>query len=298
MGTVKSWFGVLRLWSLTAAVIPVLVGAALAALTGRFSWPLLALTLLSGCLLQTATNLLNTYGDFKAGVDSAARLPTTPQLVTGALKPRAVFNAGITALLLGGGTGLGAVALSDWRLLFFAAAGIVGASGYTTGIRFKYKGLGVPLVAVLMGVLMVTASFFAQTRTLSPASVVVSFPVAFLVAAIMHGNDLRDMTTYRAARIRTTSLIVGAPAAKALFYGLHAAAYFTIVFGAVTRLFPVWSLLSLLALPLSVGAIRTCATGFRANDAARIGKLEGLSAGTHFLFGLLLIIGLLLANPH
>ena len=41
----KSWFGVLRLWSLTASTVPVLVGAALAARDGRFAWPMLALTL-------------------------------------------------------------------------------------------------------------------------------------------------------------------------------------------------------------------------------------------------------------
>ena len=290
------WIAILRLWSLTASTVPVLVGAALAALENRFSWPLLALTLASGWLLQTATNLFNTYGDFTSGVDSAAKPPTAPQLVDGSLKPRAVFAAGCAALLLGAGLGVAAAALSDWRLLLFAAAGVAGAAGYTTGIRFKYLGLGVPLVALLMGVLMVTASYFAQTCTVSWRSFIVSLPVSLLVSAILHGNDLRDTATDRDADIKTTALLMGTRNARSLFYALHVAPHLIVIAGAAVGLLPAWSLLSLLAAPLTVGALKTCAGGFRANDAALIGKLEGVSAGTHFIFGLLLALGLLLAK--
>ena len=292
----KSWIGVLRLWSLTASTVPVLVGAALAARDGRFTWPMLALTLVSGWCSQLATNLLNTYGDFRAGVDTAANPPTAPQLVTGALKPCAVFAAGVAALALSAGFGVAAAALSDWRLLLFAAAGLAGAAGYTTGVRYKYAGLGVPSVFFLMGVLMVAASYFAQTCALTWTPVIASLPVSCLVAAILHGNDLRDTVTDRAAAIQTTALLVGAQKARLIFYALHALPYPVIAAGVAGGLLPAWSLLTLLALPLSIGAVRTCAGGFGAHDAVRIGKLEGLSAGTHFVFGALLIVGLVLAH--
>jgi len=295
MKKIALWFGVLRLWSLTASTVPVLVGAALAALDGRFSWLLLGLTLSSGWLLQTATNLFNTYGDFKAGVDTAATLPTAPQLVTGTLRPRPVFFAGVAALFLGAGLGVAVAALSDWKLLLFAVAGVAGAAGYTTGVRFKYLGLGVPMVAVLMGMLMVLASYYAQTCTLTWRPLVASLPVSCLVAAILHGNDLRDTFTDHAANIKTTALLMGNRPAQTLFYVLHLAPYPVMVAGVAFGNLPAWSLLCVLALPLSLRAVRTCAGGFRANDAARIGKLEGLSAGTHFIFGTLLVIGLLLA---
>jgi len=295
-GTFRSWVGVLRLWSLTASTIPVLVGAVLAARVGSFSWAMLALTLLCGWLLQIATNLLNTYGDFRAGVDTAATLPTAPQLVTGALTPRAVFRAGVAALALAAILGVGTAALSDWRLLLFAAVGVAGAGGYTTGVRFKYSGLGVPSVFFLMGVLMVGASYFAQTCALAWSPLVASLPVSCLVAAILHGNDLRDMVTDQAARIKTTAMLVGEHRACALFYALHLAPYLVIVVGVLTRAVPLWSLLTLLALPLTVGAVRTCEGGFRAHDPVRIGRLEGMSAGTHFVFGVLLVLGLVLAN--
>ncbi len=296
MKELRSWVGVLRLWSLTASTVPVALGAALAARDGRFAWTMLALTLVCGWLLQIATNLLNTYGDYLSGVDTEATPPTAPQLVTGALAPRAVLAAGLGVLALAAALGLAAAALSDWRLLLFAAAGVAGAGGYTTGVRYKYAGLGVPLVFLLMGVLMVCASYFAQTCAFTWKPLVASLPVACLVAAILHGNDLRDVVTDRAAQIKTTALVVGSRPARALFYALHLAPYLVVGASVAAGLLPAWSLLTLLALPLSVGAVRTCACGFRACDAGRIAKLEGMSAGTHFLFGALLVLGLLLAN--
>ena len=291
-----AWLGVLRLWSLTASTIPVLLGATLAAQNDLCSWTMLALTLMCGWLLQIATNLLNTYGDFRAGVDNAKNLPNAPQLVTGALQPHTVLRAGLCALLLATGLGLTAAALSDWRLLFFAAAGVAGVGGYTTGVRYKYMGLGVLAVFLLMGTLMVLASYYAQTCTLSWKPFFASIPIACLVAAILHGNDLRDSLSDRKAKIKTTTLILGDRNARMLFYALHLTPYLVVGASIVFELLPVWSLLTLLTLPLTISAIHACATGFRTHDTLRIGKLEGLSAGTHFVFGTLLIIGLLLAN--
>ena len=288
-GRLTAWLGVLRLWSLTASTVPVTVGAALAAYDGRFSWRILALTLLSGWFLQTGTNLLNTYGDFLSGVDTADALPTAPQLVTGLLQPRAVFRAGLLALALGAGIGLAVVALSDARLLLFAAAGVAGAGFYTTGLRFKYAGLGLPLVALLMGVLMVMACHFAQTCSVTWPGFAASLPVACLVGAILHGNDLRDAGTDRKAGIKTASLLLGGRQAQALFVALHLVPYLVLAASAAARVLPAWTLLPFLALPLSLGAARACLHGERRS-------LEARSAATHFVFGALLTLGLLLAR--
>jgi len=286
---VSPWISVLRLWSLTAATVPVTVGAALAAYEGLFSWPLLLLCLLSGWLLQIAANLLNTYGDHRSGVDTAHRPPTAPQLVDGTLRPRAVLRAGLVVLALGAATGLAAAAISDVRLLLFAAAGVAAAGFYTTGLRLKHAGLGLPLVMFVMGVLMVMASHFAQARTLSPAAVWVSLPIACLVGAVLHGNDLRDMAGDRHAGILTSSLLIGTRGAQLLFVTLHTLPYLLLAYCATTRLLPLWTLLPQLAFPLSVAVARDCLRGETLS-------LEGRSAGIHFVFGVLLTLGLILAH--
>jgi len=286
---VSAWIGVLRLWSLTASTVPVTAGAALAAYEETFSWSLLLLCLLSGWLLQIAANLLNTYGDFRSGVETADPPPTAPQLVNGALRPCAVRRAGLIVLALGAAVGLVAVAVSDVRLLFFAAAGVAGAGFYTTGLRLKYAGLGLPLVMLVMGVLMVMASHFAQARALSPAAVWVSLPIACLVGAILHGNDLRDMAGDSRAGIRTSSLLIGPRGGRWLFVALHTLPYLLLARCVTARQLPLWTLLPLLALPLSACAARDCLRG-------ETRSLEGRSAGIHFVFGALLTLGLILAH--
>ncbi len=285
----KAWIGVLRLWSLTASTVPVTAGAALAAYEGSLSWPLLLLCLLSGWLLQIAANLLNTYGDHRSGLDTVHRPPTAPQLVNGTLQPRAVLRAGLVVLALGAAAGLAAAAFSDARLLLFAAAGVAGAGFYTTGLRLKYAGLGLPLVMGVMGVLMVMASHFAQARALSPAAVWVSLPVACLVGAILHGNDLRDVAGDRHAGILTSSLLIGPRGAQLLFVTLHTLPYLLLAGCAVTQRLPLWTLLPLLAFPLSAAVMRDCLRG-------ETRSLESRSAGIHFVFGVLLTLGLVLAH--
>ncbi len=281
--------GVLRLWSLTAAVVPVAVGSALAAREERFSWLMLALTMSGGVCLQLSANLLNTYGDYRSGVDTAEHPPNAPQLVFGDLPPAQVKAAGLTALACGACSGLAVAALSDWRLLWFAAAGVFGAGCYTTGTRYKYRGLGVPAVALLMGVLMVTASHFAQSVFISLQSVIAALPVACLVAAIMHGNDLRDVASDRASGIRTTALILGPVWSRRLFAALHALPYLIIVLAVAARALPPMTFVTLLSLPLSAYLARACFKGETA-------MLEGKSAAAHLLFGTLLVAALLIAG--
>jgi 1,4-dihydroxy-2-naphthoate octaprenyltransferase len=113
------------------------------------------------------------------------------------------------------------------------------------------------VVFFLMGVLMVVASYFAQTCELTWKPVVASLPVSCLVAAILHGNDLRDTLTDRKADILTTTLIVGLRPARALFYALHITPYLVTGAGVAAGVLPAWSLVTLLALPLTVGAVKT-----------------------------------------
>jgi 1,4-dihydroxy-2-naphthoate octaprenyltransferase len=288
----QNWLSVMRLWSLTASTIPVAAGAALAALDGKFSWLMLALTMASGWLLHIAVNLLNTYGDYVSGVDSEGADGGAPHLVRGILKPGAVFGTGIGALVIAAGLGLAAAALSDWRLLWFAVAGVIGAGCYTTGLRYKYLGLGVLVVFFQMGVLMVGASYFAQACTLTWSALVVSLPVSCLVAAILLGNDLRDMASDREAKIKTTALFLGARGARGLFYALHLLPHACVIGAVAAGTLPRWCLLTLLAAPLTFSVIKATRDGFKTNDTAKISTLVVTTAKTHFIFGLLLTLGI------
>ncbi len=291
----KAWIDILRLWSLTAATVPVLVGSALAWRDEFFSPAIFMLTILSGWSLQSAVNLLNTYGDFLSGVDRDKQCSDSEVLISGALRPGQILAAASVFVLTGVLLGVWAAALSSWKLLLFAVPALIGVLGYTTVTRFKYMGMGVPIVFFLMGVVMVTAAYYAHSERLSPRALLVSLPIAALVAVILHGNDLRDFESDRRAGIRTIALSLGLVRGRQLFCVLHAAAYLVVAACALSGVLPLWSLMVFLIAPRSFQICRCCLTTFR--PGASLPDAQLLVAGSaqvHLIFGVLLTIALLL----
>ena len=264
----------MRIWSLTATTMPVALGAVVARQDGHFSWLLLALMLVCGWTLQLATNLLNTYGDGVSGVDNDK--PPCPFPLP------LVFRVGLLFLLIGIVLAGLIMFLSTWKLIFFALAGVLGAAFYTTRF-FKYAGLGVPGVFLLTGPLQVLAAYYALTQDFSVKALLLSLPVGCLVAAILHGNDLRDIATDRVAKIKTFSHLIGEQGAFMLYVLLNITP-FVLLFVLMFVYPPGLAFLPpFLAFPLALGLSRD------AVKRQRVETLEERSAGCHFLFCLLLV---------
>jgi 1,4-dihydroxy-2-naphthoate octaprenyltransferase len=102
----------------------------------------------------------------------------------------------------------------------------VGGYAYTgEPLNYKRRGLGVPLVFFLMGVLLVAGSYFAVARSLEVRVVLLSLPVSTLVSLILLANELRDHAPDLRHGIRTLTVRIGYRPAAALYLVLLAAAY-------------------------------------------------------------------------
>jgi 1,4-dihydroxy-2-naphthoate octaprenyltransferase len=235
--------------------------------------------LLCGWTLQLATNLLNTYGDGVSGVDKDK--PPCPFPLT------LVLRVGYGFLFIGVVLAGLIVFLTTWKLLFFALAGILGAALYTSRV-FKYAGLGVPGVFLLTGPLQVLAAYYAFTQGFSVKALLLSLPVGCLVAAILHGNDLRDIATDRVAKIKTFSHLIGEQAAFWLYVLLNMIPFLLLILLMVLYPPGYAFLPPFLALPLAFMLSRD------AIKRQRVETLEERSAGCHFLFCLLLVVSLLI----
>lgn len=296
------WFMATRPWSLTASAVPVSLGAALAVTGGVCRPGLFLLTLIGGMLLQVGTNLLNTYGDFMTGVDTLASAQTCPQLVTGRFTPAAVRRGGFIALGCAALLGLGLTALSGAWLLAFGLIGILGAYGYTTGRKpYKYLGLGPFLVFWLMGPLMTLPAFYVQTSQLTWAAAWIALPVAFMVAAILYANELRDIEHDRQAGISTLSITLGLRGSLVVYCALLAGAFISLAALAGQGALPTGTLAAAILIVPMVRTIRPLIRYMldpRAADRALVDAalvpLEGQTAKWHFLFGLLMLAGMLL----
>jgi 1,4-dihydroxy-2-naphthoate octaprenyltransferase len=129
----KKWLLATRPWSFTASVIPLTLGAALAWASDAAHAGLFLLTLLGGVAVQTGTNMLNTYGDYRSGVDTEASAHGESLILLGLISPEAVRRGGLIALCVAFAVGIVLGFACGWPILAFGLVGIAGGYGYTSG---------------------------------------------------------------------------------------------------------------------------------------------------------------------
>lgn len=310
----KDWFFLFRPWSYMATLVPFLVAAGVGCRQDGCRWGPWAVGLVSGLLFQSTVNLLNTWGDERSGVDDVpGAIRTTPQIHEGKVSMRALLTAALVCLFLATALGLGLCFTREngaWHvnvpLLVAGFLGFLGATNYTTGIRFKYHGLGVPFVSFLMGPLEIFVAYaillpaaaarlpsacLASPRLLLTGAIAI-LPLAALVGVVMHGNDMRDIPTDRAAGIVTLASALG-PRGALIYYCLcHTVP--ALVCLAALAVSP-WALLPLLAVPLSVRTMSAAVRTYRANPALPVWRgLEKASGGILLVFGVLYSLALAL----
>jgi len=288
----------LRTYSFTASVVPLLFGAALALRDpGGDTWALLPVVLLSGVLLHAGANVVNDIADFDRGVDQGYELEGSSGVLTRAVLPRSAvvrYAAGIFAVATG--LGLVLVGLRGWPMLALGVAGLLGAAGYSGGpAAYKYVGLGDPLVAVLMGPLLVIAAQLAIEGRATWGAVAASVPIAALVTAVIVANNLRDVTHDRETGVRTISTAVPWPAARAEYAVLLIGAYVAVGVLVAAGTLPWPALLPLGTLPLAIGQLRALAAA-RPGIATDLRGLVPNTAKLHAAFGALLILGVVLGR--
>jgi 1,4-dihydroxy-2-naphthoate octaprenyltransferase len=273
--------------TLPAAVVPVVVGLAVASRSRPIDWPTAAATLAAALLIQIGTNLANDYYDFVSGADTADRLG--PQRITqaGLAEPGVVRAAALAVLALAGAIGVRLVAVGGVPILVIGALSLILAIAYTGGPwPLAHHGLGDLFVFLFFGVVAVNGTVWLQGVVPSMLSLAASLPVACLVTAILVVNNLRDIVTDARAGKRTLAVRFGAAAARGEYVSLVTLAFLLpllLAYVAGPRV-----LLALGAMPLAVFEVRAL---FRRAGRELNASLAG-TARLHLVFGVLLATGL------
>ena len=288
---VTATWEILRPFAYTASAVPVAAGGALAFVDGRFDPGLFLLALAGGMLLHSGTNIVNEIYDVRQGVDTITSPRASHAIVKGRISERGAYGLAIAAFAIASILG---VALIVARGLPIAALGVLGlAAGYfytAPPFQYKYRALGVPLVFVLMGPIMTMGGYFAASGTWSINALVLSVPVGCLVAAILHGNEWRDISEDTRAGIVTLSSRIGKEFAHYAYLGLILAAYMTLAVAVALRLVPIGALAAILSLPFLAQVLRSAELG-ATGQARAIAMIDLQTARLHFAFGTLLVLG-------
>jgi 1,4-dihydroxy-2-naphthoate octaprenyltransferase len=272
----------------------VLVGTALAFRDGQFDTLRFVLTWVASMLVQIGTNLVDEYTDHLKVGSQGKLLAPYKVIALGLLSPQAVRSGAVLSFAVATGIGLYLVLVTSWSLLLFCAASLIVAYSYSAGpMPLGNVGLGQPLVFVFMGLLMVMATYYVQTATLTIQAFLAALPVACLVTAILVVNDLRDIDEDRQTGKITPVSRFGPGFGLGTFLLLVSGAYVSVLLWVVTNpaLFPLLAVL--LALPKAIATTRHITSG-----DTRITLNQALrgSAQLHWQFGVLMALGLVISR--
>lgn len=192
----RHWLEAARPKTLPAAIIPVLVGTALAYAHGAAHYGRAAICLAFSLLVQIGTNFANDYFDFVQGADTAERVGPRRAVAAGLIAPGTMLTATCVVLGLTFVVGLLLVRAGGWVLLPIGIVSIVCAIAYTGGpFPLGYNGLGDVFVFIFFGLVAVCATFYVQTGYVAPDTVSASAAVGLLAANILVANNYRDVET-------------------------------------------------------------------------------------------------------
>lgn len=286
----KVWYEAARPKTLSAGVIPVLVGTASVAQQEFFAWRLAA-ALIVAVAVQVGVNYANDYFDANKGIDTADRVGPRRAVGSGLISPRRMRRAMIGAFIVAAVAGIAVSAPVSWWLVGLGALCFIAALAYSGGPRpYASAGLGEIFVFVFFGLVATIFSAYVQTAQISLVAVLAAFPVGLLSVAILEANNLRDLPTDSAAGKRTLSVRLGTRATRVLYTVVVWAVFLFVPLISLAAASP-WPLLTLLTVPLAIQPTLVVARG--AAGGALIPVLVA-TARLQLAFGLLLTAGLLL----
>lgn len=292
-GSARAWLLASRPATLTAAVVPVVVGTAVAHSLGDFRRGPAAAALLGAMLIQIGTNFANDVFDAEKGADTEERLGPTRAVQAGLLSAREVRTGMIVTFGLAVLAGLYLVAAAGWPVVAIGVASILSGIAYTGGpYPLGYHGLGDVFVMAFFGFVAVCGTVFVETGAVPATAVLASVPVGALATCILVVNNLRDRHTDVKAGKRTLAVRLGRRGVLAEYVMLLLASY------AVPAVLAAWHRAPWLLLPLASAPV--AALLFRRIAASEGRALNACLASTAkllLLFGVLFSAGLALARP-
>lgn len=308
---IKLWLLETRAPFLTAALVPVLLGTAIAwGVGGVFHWGYFLLTLISGLCLQAAVNVLNDYFDHKSTCDDINVEYVSPftggsrLIQMGLLKPSTVLKEGLIFLAIGSLIGLYLVWSRGLPVLWLGIIGVFFVYFYTAPpLKLSYRGGGELAVGLSFGVLMSLGAYYVQTQTLAWLPVIAAVPVTLLIAAVLYINEFPDYAADKAVGRKHLVVRMGKARAAKGYIVLMSLAYLSIVVSSIYGQFwgipsalplSLFILLGLLTLPQAIKAMRITREYYA--DSASLAPANAYTIQIHLRTGLLLTAAFLLAG--
>ncbi len=282
------WILAIRPKTLFAAVVPVLVGSALAFNKGKFYLLYSLLALICSFLIQIGTNLTNDLYDHIKGADTSFRKGPLRVISSGLISSKEIklaifFSFGLTFLI-----GLYLVYVTDWKIFVIGVLSILAGIAYTAGpFPLAYNGLGDLFVFIFFGVVGTMGTFYLHLKEFSLLSFLVSIPVGALITNILIVNNYRDIDVDRRANKKTLAVILGKKFSQFEFILLLVSAFLIPIILFIYYEYSFFLLLPFISIPIAIRLVKMLLSYSGKELNITLEKTAKFSA----LFGFLFSIG-------
>jgi 1,4-dihydroxy-2-naphthoate octaprenyltransferase len=282
------WLLAARPKTLSAAVVPVLMGTALAAHEPTaITWWVFMFALMGALLIQVATNFINDALDFRKGTDTTERLGPLRVTAAGLVTAEQVMNAAWFCLGLALVCGIPLLYRGGWPMLLIGLGSVAAAYAYTGGpYPLAYHGLGELFVVVFFGLIAVGGTFYAHSLQWTRSALVAGLAAGSLAAVLLVVNNLRDIEGDRRSGKRTLAARFGVAFART------EVVFFALVPFACTA-FLAWMrsqlgfVIVFAALPLAALVIVRALRG----EGAELNRALAIAGALQWAFGILFVAG-------
>ncbi len=286
------WISAFRPKTLTAAVVPVVVGSALI-FTSSFEvrWTLTLCALFAALFIQIGTNLINDAVDFKKGADTHERLGPMRVTQAGLVSYKSVLIAAVISFALAVLCGIPLIQAGGLTILIIGLVSLLCGYAYTAGpYPLAYLGLGDLFVILFFGLIAVAGTFFLHTGEFSSGALIAGLQVGLLCSVLIAINNLRDIEGDARVNKKTLPVRFGKSFARIEIAALLLLPFLLNLFW-ISKGLVLAGILPMLLLPMAVKLIKQI---YETEPSAKFNEFLAQAAKLHLLFGVLLSAGFVL----
>jgi 1,4-dihydroxy-2-naphthoate octaprenyltransferase len=258
-----------------------------------FNFLYFGLALAGAVAIHAGTNLVNDYYDHVKGADGEQSMGMGGAIQRGEFSAQMILVYGLICFAIGAAIGLYLVSTAGMFILYLGIFSLLAGFLYTAGpLALAYIGLGEVTVGVFMGPVIVVGANYVQTGAVNLDVIAASLPIALVVAAILHVNNIRDIETDLMVGKRTLASILGRDHAVTEYKVLVLGAYVLLILTVLLGYAPPHTLIALLTLPSALSLVYRVAAK---PDPLALNPVLRRTAQLHWRFGALLTTGWIFA---
>jgi len=214
----KSIIKLMDIKTLVAGTIPVILGSIYSFYAfKKFNILYFILLIFAMILIQSSTNMINDYFDFKRGADNG-KSGNEKALISGEITLKQVLFIIVIYELIASIIGIFIASQTSYYILLVAVVGGIVSILYAFGpLPISYTPIGEIVSGATMGIGITTTVIYIHSDVFTLNTVLVAVPTALFIGTILLSNNLSDLQEDRLVGRKTLPIIIGVKNAEKLW---------------------------------------------------------------------------------